>query len=49
MIKKNKKKRAEDPTIMALTKKQQQIMRKELLDGKPPYNTRARGPSPNRQ
>jgi hypothetical protein len=48
-IKEYDKKAAEDPTIMALTKKQQNIMRKELLDGKPPYNTRFRGPSPNRQ
>jgi hypothetical protein len=45
-IKEYDKKAAEDPSLMVLSKKQQQIMRKELLDGKPPYSTRSRGPTP---
>jgi hypothetical protein len=48
-IKEYDKKAAEEPFFAVLTKKQKQMMRKELLDGKPPYSTRSRGPSPTPQ
>jgi hypothetical protein len=48
-IKEYDKKAEEEPFTVVLTKKQKQMMRKELLDGKPPYSTRSRGPSPTPQ
>ncbi|XP_024642145.1 uncharacterized protein [Medicago truncatula] len=49
-IKEYDKKAAADPLLTAvLTKKQKQMMRPELLDGKPPYSTRSRVPSPTPQ
>jgi len=41
-----KKAEEEPPFTTVLTKNQKQIMKKELLDGKPLYSTRSRGPSP---
>jgi len=42
----DKKPAKEPPFTVVLTKKQKQIMKTELLDGKPPYSTRSSGTSP---
>jgi hypothetical protein len=45
----DKKAAEESPFTAVLTKKQKQMTRKELLDGKPSYITRSRGSSPTPQ